>query len=366
MHYRLRTEADTPVRQACAVALGVFIGCSPVWGLHFLTCTIAARALRVSRITTYLAAHVSNPLTFPLLLWAELMVGHRLTRGAWPAPLLAELRSAGLREQVGAVIVGVIVVGLVLGVLCGGIAALVAWRFRHAGPRRRLIEQVSRRFVRAGVLSWELARGKLRYDDALLAAVTQGLLPERGRLVDIGCGRGVFLATLLAAREIHEQGEWPREWSAPSSELELVGVELRRKLAAVARRALGDAARVERADAVAWPLPRCQAVVLFDVLHYLPAASQADLLARAARALEGGGVLLVREADAAGGARFFLTRLAERACSIAWGMPGQRFHWRSAADWSVLLRESGFEEIRTSHTSRGPFASFLFRARVVS
>lgn len=364
MHYRLRTEADTPLRQACAVGLGAFVGCFPIWGVHFLICTIAARMLRVSRITTYLAAHVSNPLTFPFLIWAELMVGHRLASGAWPALLLAELRNAGLREQLSALLVGSLVVGLLLGAALGSIAALVAWRFRHAGPKRRLIEHVSRRFVRAGVFSWEFARGKLRHDDALLAAVTGGLLPERGRVVDIGCGRGVFLATLLAARELHAQGEWPLEWSAPSSDLELVGVELRRKHAAVARRALGSAARIERADAATWPIPRCQAVVLFDVLHYMPATAQVDLLARTARALDGGGVLLLREADASGGARFLLTRLAERACTIARGMPRQRFHWRGAADWIALLRESGFEEVRTSHTSRGPFANLLFQARI--
>jgi len=41
--YRLRTEADTPGRQAGAVGLGVFIGCSPFYGFHLALSVILAR-----------------------------------------------------------------------------------------------------------------------------------------------------------------------------------------------------------------------------------------------------------------------------------------------------------------------------------
>lgn len=363
MHYRLRTEADTPVRQACSIGLGVAIGCFPVWGAHFVLCALTARLLGLSRITTYLAAHINNPLTFPFLIWAELLVGHRLMHGAWPALLLDEVRGADLGGQVGALLVGSLALGVILGLGLGSIAAAIRWRFRHAGPKKRLIEHMSRRFVPTGVFSWEFARGKLRHDDALLAAVTTGLLPDRGRLVDIGCGRGVLLATLVSARELHAEGHWPPEWSVPPGALELVGIEARRRVAAVARRALGDAARIERADVADRPLPACQALVLFDVLHYMAEGAQVELLVRAARALDRGGVLLVREADAAGGLRFLFTRLAERLCAIARGAPRQRFHWRSAADWAALLRSSGFHEVLHSHVSRPPFANVLLKAQ---
>jgi len=45
--YRLRTEGDTPGRQAGAVALGVLIGCSPFYGLHLALCVVFARLLRL-------------------------------------------------------------------------------------------------------------------------------------------------------------------------------------------------------------------------------------------------------------------------------------------------------------------------------
>ena len=58
--YRLRVEGGSPGRQAAAVALGLFIGCTPLYGLHLPLCIIFARMLGVNRIKTYLAAHIST------------------------------------------------------------------------------------------------------------------------------------------------------------------------------------------------------------------------------------------------------------------------------------------------------------------
>src|SRR6185436_3111688 len=38
--YRLRTEGGSPPRLAISVALGVFIGCLPLYGIHFLLCFV--------------------------------------------------------------------------------------------------------------------------------------------------------------------------------------------------------------------------------------------------------------------------------------------------------------------------------------
>ena len=45
LYLTLRTEHTTPVKVAAAVALGVFVGVSPLWGLHFALCVLLATVL---------------------------------------------------------------------------------------------------------------------------------------------------------------------------------------------------------------------------------------------------------------------------------------------------------------------------------
>ena len=59
--YKLRTEGMSPGKQAAAVALGVFIGVSPLYGLHLALCLLFARLFRLNPGLTYLAAHISLP-----------------------------------------------------------------------------------------------------------------------------------------------------------------------------------------------------------------------------------------------------------------------------------------------------------------
>jgi len=109
--YRLRTEGDTPGRQAGAVALGVLIGCSPFYGLHLALCVVFARLLRLNRALTYLAAHVSLPGLWPLLVFGEIQAG-RWLRGGGRLPIRpSELRQLdpwqfGVDLLVGSAVVG--------------------------------------------------------------------------------------------------------------------------------------------------------------------------------------------------------------------------------------------------------------------
>jgi uncharacterized protein (DUF2062 family) len=342
---RLRTEGATPGRQAGAIALGLFIGCLPLYGAHLVLCFAIAGRLGLNRLNTYLAAHVNNPLTAPFLLTASFVAGHRLLRGGWPsgAPELDTLSlwTVGRETLVGSVVVGSLLAAL---------GALLAWRLARRpthDPFDRRAEAAAARYLPSGIGHWELARGKLRGDPLYreVAARLDGVGAE-GAVLDLGCGRGLVLS-LLAER--HRGG--------------LLGVERRESLAAVARRALGDDASIVTADLTEWTPTEARAVLLLDVLHYLGRDEQSELLAGAVEALDAHGVLLVREADAAGGARFLATRLAERAAAMARGAWRQRFAYRRAAEWAELLTGLGVAP-EVVPLSRGtPFANVLLVAR---
>jgi len=361
--YRLRTEADTPGRQAGAVGLGVFIGCSPFYGFHLALSVILARLLRLNRGLTYLAAHISLPGLWPLLVFGEIQVG-RWLRGGGPLPIRpAELRRLDPWQFGVDLLVGSLIVGVALAVPL----ALLTWRTalarRRAPAIHDLIEETAHRYLESGMFHWEFARGKLRRDPVYLRILQRGLLPDgEGRLLDLGCGRGILLALLVTARERLARGLYPEGWPPPSR-LELMGIETSLKAATAARSALGAEADIRVADLLDTPLPPARAALLLDVLHYLPAPAQEELLARVAAALEPGGLLLIRDADADGGWRFTATRVQERACALARRHWRQRFHYRSAPQWRRLLESTGFEVDLSPMAEGTPYANVLLAAR---
>lgn len=380
--YRLRTEGDSPARQAGAVALGLFIGCTPFYGLHLPLCILLARLCGVNRLKTYIAAHISTPVVMPFLVFTEIQAG-RLLRGA---PLLSfQHRRMGHRVDVWHwssadfwhwrwlkefgwhwltdLLVGSAVVGIVLAAVFGLLTYLLLQRGRRAPEVESLIEETAHRYLAAGLMQSEFVRGKLRHDPVYFSILRRWALPVRGRLLDLGCGRGIFLGLLAAARQQLGRGAYPASWEPPPP-LELHGIEHRPKLAEVARRALAGEASIDCADLRSAALPPARGVLLLDVLHYLSAAEQERLLARVAAALEPGGILLLRDADAAAGWRFQAVRVAERINSLLRGQWRQRFRYRRADAWLQLLRSFGLKaDTEAEPMGQGtPYANVLIRA----
>jgi SAM-dependent methyltransferase len=352
LHYQLRTEADTPARNAAAIGLGTFIGCVPLYGTHLLLCVLFARLFRLSRIVTYLAAHINNPLTAPWLLAAALSIGHRAASGTWPALRISELARMGALDIGRDILVGSLILGAGLGVALGSIAWIVGRRSQHESPWRRKVDEVSRRYLGGGVFHWEFVRGKLRHDPVYRAIEPSLLRLGGGTLLDLGCGRGIALA--LAD---HARGN-----GGPAPPV-LVGVERSAAIAAVARAALGARARIVEADITEFEPPPADLILIVDVLHYLDAGAQERVLDRAARALRPGGRLLLREADAGGGLRFRLIAAAERAAALGRGAWRQRFHYRTAAAWSAILETAGLETTPLPMPGGPPLANALIEAR---
>lgn len=363
IHYRLRTEGQSPAQKAWAVALGTLVGCVPIYGLHLVLCAVLARLLSLSRMTAYLAAHINNPLTAPFLLYVEYGLGHFLFTRNWPRFDPASLRAAGLGRISLDVLAGALVLGLALGALLGGISYAIGRRWRYPDFEHLLREAATEPFARSGIVAWEFARGKLRFDPVYLGLLRGGDLPPAGRLLDLGCGQGLLLALLRTAARLAEQGAWPADWPEPPRRLELTGYELRPRRAEIARRALGGDADIRVGDLRTLPLPAARAVVLLDVLHYLPRDAQDCLVERVAQALEPGGVVLIREADAARGARFVLTRLQERLSALARGDLRQKFHYRSLDAWAGLLERRGLVAQASPMWAGTPYANVLLEGR---
>src|ERR1700720_4529983 len=107
----LRTERPGAYPEAAAVGLGVFIGCLPLYGLHFLICWVAASLLRLNRLKVYLAANISNPLVAPWLIFAEVQAGAWIRHGSFQALTPRAIKASGVLTLGGDLLAGSLFVG---------------------------------------------------------------------------------------------------------------------------------------------------------------------------------------------------------------------------------------------------------------
>lgn len=351
----LRTEGTGAGREAAAIGLGVFLGCLPFYGFHLIMCVAAGALFRLNRLKLYLAANISNPLVAPWLLFAELQIGAYLRRGTFQSLSLDAIRATGVGALGSELLLGSIVLGAGLGALAAG-ATYATLRSRpEDAPFMAIVRRASDRYVNGSITAWEFARGKLRGDPLYRAVLYDGLLPSGGTLVDIGCGQGLMLAMLVDAAA----ADAPRA-STPVF-ASLVGVEIRPRVAALARAALNGDATIIETDARQLEPAAASSVLLFDVLHLMSGDEQERLLAAIARAIEPAGVVLVREADASAGWRFSAVRIGNQLKAWTAGARRQRFHFRPRAAWVECFSRHGFDaEVRPMGEGT-PFGNVLFR-----
>jgi len=356
----LRTEGAGAGRETAAVALGVFIGCLPLYGLHLAICWVVGFLLGLNRLKMYFAANVSNPFVAPWLVFAEVQVGAWVRRGSFHPVSREYIAATGVKVFGMDALVGSLFVGT-------GLACLAAWGTYllvrgsvDDRPFAELVRRASDRYVGTSITAWEFARGKLRMDPIYRSTLSPDVLPSGGTLLDVGCGQGLALALLAEARISADQGAWPCHWPSPPRFDRMIGVELRHKVAKIANAALEDDAEIVDGDVRTLPLAPARAVLLFDVLQLLPPADQESLLADLVKRLDPGGAIVVREADAAAGWRFSAVRLGNRLKLLVSGRWHQPLHPRTLDEWRALFARHGFQ-VAAEPMGKAPFANVMFR-----
>lgn len=66
---------DSKLKKSLSVALGVFIGLSPLWGFHTVTVLALAFALRLNKLIAFAFSNVSLPPFIPFIVYASLKIG---------------------------------------------------------------------------------------------------------------------------------------------------------------------------------------------------------------------------------------------------------------------------------------------------
>lgn len=160
-----------------------------------------------------------------------------------------------------------------------------------------------------------------------LLSVMDLLLTDEGRILDVGCGFGLFAAYF---GQTH-----PRR--------QIVGVDPDARRVSLARRVanllgltrhefhVGDV----RNAALEGPF---DAVYVLDVMHHIPADDQRAVLARLRDLLRPGGMLLIKDITTEPHSGLVFTELLDRLM-VGWNEPLAYRHHRA---WGELLTELGF------------------------
>lgn len=161
-------------------------------------------------------------------------------------------------------------------------------------------------------------------------AVVERYVPNKGFIVDLGSGHGLFACIL-------------RE-SAPDRRV--LGIDLDPRKVEVARQAIQDTQwlRFEVGDIVKQAPPKCDAVTIVDVLYLLSFEDQEQVLKNAASALGEGGPLVVKAQEKRLDPRYALTYAQEMiTVSLGFTRGGrERFYFPSREQALAMFERAGF------------------------
>ncbi|MDD2743068.1 MAG: class I SAM-dependent methyltransferase [Rhodocyclaceae bacterium] len=230
-----------------------------------------------------------------------------------------------------------------------------------------LLDDASRPFRSGTHFAYHYARGKLSSDCIFRELLKRGIFPVEARFLDLGCGQGSLFAWLLAARNLYEQGNWPRDWATAPRPLSLRGFELMQKDVDRAAKAFGThhpLVDIRQGDMCKVDFGQADVVTILDALHYIDHLRQKDVIKRIYAALPPGGLFLTRVGDADAGLPYHICNWVDHAVTFVRGHRLPTLYGRKLAEWIDLLKNTGFN-VETMPMSEGkPFANIMLICRV--
>jgi len=330
----VKNEQATPRRLGLAVGLGVVLGCSPFWGLQMLLGVALAALFRLNKLAVLLGAQVSTPPFTPLIIIGTAQTGELLLHGRWLPLTLAEVKAMHPQDLFSNLFVdmalGSLVMGGALGLVLGGLTASLVRKHRESKGREPMLsddelDALADRLDRLPGQFRSYGGWKVRLDPVYPMALAS--LGQAKEVVDLGSGMGLMEAL----------------FSARSPTAHIRGIEWDEKKVRMARKLLEGlpGVRVEKGDARTAELGAPDAILLFDVLHYIAPAEQKEWLERCARALAPGGVLVLRELDSTASKGNLAERIDRLAVRLGWNRGGGVHAW-PIEEMAAVLKGQGF------------------------
>ena len=169
-------------------------------------------------------------------------------------------------------------------------------------------------------------------------------LPRRGRVLDLGCGFGLFslyYASVLPAIEIEGLDLNPRRIAMARKAAERLGLRN-------ARYEVGNATDFRGGRVF-------DAAYMLDIIHHIPPETVRPLLEQMAKALPAGGRLLIKDVDTRPAWKRWFTHALDRLMD-----PGTPVRYWGGAELQGLLEEIGFTVHRHLMVDILPYPHILY------
>jgi uncharacterized protein (DUF2062 family) len=119
----------SPSGIAFGIALGNFVGILPLPGLHTVVAIGLAYLLRLNIVIVFLGTQISNPFSFPFILFISAQIGSLMLNGALLQVQLTTDLSV-LKTYIMPTVIGGVVLGLAVGSVSYFLTLRIAQRFR--------------------------------------------------------------------------------------------------------------------------------------------------------------------------------------------------------------------------------------------
>lgn len=190
---------------------------------------------------------------------------------------------------------------------------------------------------------------RIRFWDAPFLE-TARLVPQKGRILDLGCGEGLFTNFLALS----------------SSSRQIVGIELNMGRLKNARRGLKNVSYLQ-GNVLTTQLPVVDVITMVHLLHHLPSfEDQIKLLKKAKSAIKPGGKLMIVEVDRKPFMKYLLSWWVDHFL-VSWFFDRKlhsKIFFRKEQEWNKVLRSLGFKcRTHSAHAGK-PFSHIIFECEI--
>ena len=127
---------DSVEKKALSIALGVFIGLSPIWGFHTVVVIFLALLLNLNKMIAFAFSNVSLPPFIPLILYFSLKLGSWLLGENFVLSMSEIDPSLELMKYIKSYIVGSLALSLTAAITCG----IVGYVFLMLFERKKILD----------------------------------------------------------------------------------------------------------------------------------------------------------------------------------------------------------------------------------
>lgn len=200
-------------------------------------------------------------------------------------------------------------------------------------------------------LGWKSFFVKIRFWDAPYIEIEK-LIPKKGKILDLGCGEGIF-TNFLAIK---------------SSGREIIGIDIDNKRISQAKKAGAKLSNIKfiKSDVTKLNLVNADTIVMVHLLHHLSSfGAQEELIKQSQEKLKRGGYLIIVEVEPEFSFKYLVTWVTDHF--IVPLLFEKRVYssifFRKSRDWGNLLRRNGFKCQIVRADKGHPFTHIILKCK---